>query len=99
MLMKKRAKPAAAPTRYWERFESLLERHAIWIAVGVVALATARIVSTYTIFSHAFDEPAHLACGMGWLEKHTYTYEPQHPFGAGDGRASAQDLRRTRICQ
>ncbi len=42
-------------------------------------LATGRIVSTYKIFSHTFDEPAHIACGMEWLEKHTYTYEPQHP--------------------
>jgi 4-amino-4-deoxy-L-arabinose transferase-like glycosyltransferase len=70
-------KPRAAG--YWTRFESFLVRHATWIAIGLVALGTARIVSTYTIFSHTFDEPAHLACGMQWLEKHTYTYEPQHP--------------------
>jgi len=86
--MKKRAKTAprqsAPPPKpsalsLWSRFESLLDRHAIWIAVALVALATARIVSTYTVFSHTFDEPAHIACGMQWLEKHTYTYEAQHP--------------------
>jgi hypothetical protein len=69
---------AAAPG-YWSEFQAFLERYATWLAIGLVVLATARIVSTYTTFSHTFDEPAHLACGMEWLEKHTYTYEPQHP--------------------
>ena len=86
--MKKRSKvasdradipPKAASARYWNVFESFLARRAIWLAIGLVALATGRIVSTYTIFSHTFDEPADIACGMQWLEKHTYTYEPQHP--------------------
>ena len=86
--MKKRSKvasvrtdipPNAAPAGYWTRFESFLARWAIWLAIGLVALGTGRIVSTYTIFSHTFDEPADIACGMEWLEKHTYTYEPAHP--------------------
>jgi hypothetical protein len=69
---------AAAPA-YWAGFLAFLERHALWLAVGLVLLATGRIVSTYSTFSHTFDEPAHIACGMEWLEKHTYTYEAQHP--------------------
>ncbi len=69
---------AAAPG-YWAGFLAFLDRHAPWLALGLVVLATARIVSTYTTFSHTFDEPAHIACGMEWLEKHTYTYETQHP--------------------
>src|SRR6266851_4460156 len=87
--MKKRAKPAArlqdkvaekaSGPEYWQRFQTFLDRHAIWLAVGLTVLATGRIVATYTIFSHTFDEPAHIACGMEWLEKHTYSYEPQHP--------------------
>jgi hypothetical protein len=64
---------------YWAGFLAFLDRHARWLAVGLVVLATGRIVSTYTTFSHTFDEPAHIACGMEWLEKHTYTYETQHP--------------------
>jgi 4-amino-4-deoxy-L-arabinose transferase-like glycosyltransferase len=68
----------AAPA-YWTGFLAFLDRYAIWLAVGLVVLATGRIVSTYSTFSHTFDEPAHIACGMEWLEKHTYTYEPQHP--------------------
>ena len=77
--VKEELKPKTAGPNYWTRFESFLDRRATWIAIALVALATVRIVSTYTIFSHTFDEPAHLACGMQWLEKHTYTYEPQHP--------------------
>lgn len=69
---------AAAPG-YWDGFLAFLERHAIWLTVGLVLLGTGRIVSTYATFSHTFDEPAHIACGMEWLEKHTYTYETQHP--------------------
>src|SRR5690349_27587 len=39
-------------------------------AVGIV-----RIVSTYSVFNGTYDEPAHIACGMEWLqwrsEEHT----------------------------
>ncbi len=49
------------------------------MAAGLVLLGTVRIVSTYWTFSHTFDEPAHIACGMQWIEHHIYTYETQHP--------------------
>jgi 4-amino-4-deoxy-L-arabinose transferase-like glycosyltransferase len=42
--------------------------------IGVV-----RIVFTYDIFSQTWDEPAHIATGMEWLERGTYTLEPLHP--------------------
>lgn len=58
---------------------SFLERRARVIAVGLVLVASARIVATYKVFNHTFDEPVHVACGMEWLDKGTYTYEPQHP--------------------
>ncbi|MFN7922458.1 MAG: phospholipid carrier-dependent glycosyltransferase [Bryobacteraceae bacterium] len=61
------------------RIESFLERHARWIALALVLIATARIIATYPVLSYTFDEPAHIAAGMEWLEKHGYTYEPQHP--------------------
>lgn len=65
--------------RYWDAFEKFLGRRGIWIAIALVVLATVRIVATYPAMSHTFDEPAHIACGMEWLEKHTYTYEALHP--------------------
>jgi 4-amino-4-deoxy-L-arabinose transferase-like glycosyltransferase len=79
MRKRQRATETVAETPYWTRFDAFLERRATWLAVALVLLATIRIVSTYTTFSHTFDEPAHIACGMEWLEKHTYTYETQHP--------------------
>jgi hypothetical protein len=44
-----------------------------------VLIASARIASTYTVFNHTTDEPAHIASGMQWLDRHVYLYEPQHP--------------------
>ncbi|HTM47427.1 MAG TPA: glycosyltransferase family 39 protein [Bryobacteraceae bacterium] len=62
-----------------ERAAAVLGRRAAVFAVGLALLATIRIVSTYTVFSHTSDEPAHLACGMQWLDQHVYRYEAQHP--------------------
>ena len=49
------------------------------LAVLVTLIAVAAIVSTYHVFNNMYDEPAHLAAGMEWLARGTYTYEPQHP--------------------
>jgi hypothetical protein len=59
--------------------EGFLERHGRIIAVALVLLASIRIIATYTVFSHTYDEPAHIACGMEWLDKGVYKWEPQHP--------------------
>ncbi len=69
--------PAAEPLS--PRISTLLDRHALLIVIGLVLLATIRIAATYTVFNHTFDEPAHISCGMEWLDKGTYTLEPQHP--------------------
>jgi hypothetical protein len=49
------------------------------LAVLLLLIASARIVTTYTVFNHTTDEPAHIASGMQWLDRHVYLYEPQHP--------------------
>ena len=67
----KRPQPAAAPP--------LVERRAGLFAILLVLIASARIASTYTVFNHTTDEPAHIAAGMEWLDRHAYLYEPQHP--------------------
>src|SRR6266851_2174904 len=59
--------------------EEFLERHSLVLAAALVLLGSIRIVSTYTVFSHTSDEPAHIACGMEWLDQHAYRYESQHP--------------------
>lgn len=48
-------------------------------AILLVAIASARILSTYTVFNHTIDEPDHLAAGMEWLSAGKYLYEDQHP--------------------
>ncbi len=56
-----------------------LERHARVLTLALVAVASVRIVATYNVFSNVIDEPAHIACGMEWLDKGVYRWEPQHP--------------------
>jgi 4-amino-4-deoxy-L-arabinose transferase-like glycosyltransferase len=58
---------------------AFLERHARPAVLVLILFASVRIVSTYTVFNHTSDEPNHIACGMEWLDKGTYTYEAQHP--------------------
>ena len=60
----------------------LLRKHLdllAFCAVLLVALAVARIVATYRVFNQTFDEPAHIACGIEWLDEAQYRYEHQHP--------------------
>src|SRR5712692_531011 len=63
------------------RYQSLYSSRpaAMIIAVLLVLIGTLRIASTFKVLSQAFDEPAHVACGMEWLDKGTYTLEPLHP--------------------
>src|SRR5665213_3033565 len=51
-----------------------------WVAVAVVLvlIGSARIASTWTIFSHTIDEPDHMPPGMEWLSIGKYRYEDQH---------------------
>jgi 4-amino-4-deoxy-L-arabinose transferase-like glycosyltransferase len=54
-------------------------RHAAILTIAFALIATVRIVATYTVFNDTSDEPAHIACGMQWLDQHIYQYEHQHP--------------------
>lgn len=54
---------------------SWLQEHSVPAFLILVALASLRIVTTYTVFNHTIDEPAHVACGMEWLDKGVYHYE------------------------
>jgi 4-amino-4-deoxy-L-arabinose transferase-like glycosyltransferase len=51
-----------------------------WIAVVLlIGVGVARIGLTYPVFSQTYDEPAHIARGMEWLDKGQYTYFLEHP--------------------
>jgi len=42
-------------------------------------VACLRIAATYRVFNQTWDEPAHIAAGLEWLERGEYTFEPLHP--------------------
>jgi hypothetical protein len=42
-------------------------------------MGTARLIATYRVFSDTFDESLHVAAGMEFLSRGTYTYEVRHP--------------------
>ena len=51
-----------------------------WVAVALlIAVGLVRIILTYPVFSQTYDEPAHIARGMEWLDKGQYTYFLEHP--------------------
>ena len=55
------------------------ERVPLVACILLTAWAIFRIVSAYPSISLAYDEPAHIACGMEWLDKGTFQLEPLHP--------------------
>jgi hypothetical protein len=71
--------PNAVPARRRTSIAAGIERRARWWVLGLVALGTLRIAATYTVFNHTIDEPAHIACGVEWLDQGEYRYEAQHP--------------------
>lgn len=46
---------------------------------AICLVASARVISTYWVFNHTFDEPGHIACGLEWLKNGTYRIDPTHP--------------------
>jgi hypothetical protein len=48
------------------------------ILAVLLAIALLRIASTYHVFNHTIDEGSHIAGGVEWWEKGTYTLEPKH---------------------
>jgi hypothetical protein len=54
-------------------------RAAAILALILVLIASARIVSTYTALSHTNDEPDHLGCGMQWIGMSEYNWDASHP--------------------
>ena len=52
-----------------------------WVAglLILIGIAIAEVAGTWTALSATSDEPCHIASGMEWLDKGTYTYEHQHP--------------------
>jgi 4-amino-4-deoxy-L-arabinose transferase-like glycosyltransferase len=73
--------PAAPATRGFcdATLIPFLARRSLHLSVALIALASLRIVSTYSEMSPTWDEPGHMACGLQYLAQHVYRYEAQHP--------------------
>ncbi|MEA2337069.1 MAG: hypothetical protein QOE82_1076 [Thermoanaerobaculia bacterium] len=56
-----------------------MNRRAALVASLFAALAVARVMATYPRFCQTYDEPVHVAMGLEWLDRGTYTLELQHP--------------------
>lgn len=56
-----------------------LEQRSLALAICLIALATFRIVATWSETGLTWDEPGHMACGLQYLAQHIYRYEAQHP--------------------
>jgi 4-amino-4-deoxy-L-arabinose transferase-like glycosyltransferase len=69
----------ASPTFWDGTLIPFLARRSLLVAVVLIALASLRIVSTYSEISPTWDEPGHMACGLQYLAQHVYRYEAQHP--------------------
>lgn len=50
-----------------------------FLVLAMVGVSVTGMVKSWTTLSATFDEPYHIASGMEWLDKGTYTYELQHP--------------------
>ena len=72
-------------------------RYSFLIVLFLIAVGVGRIVATYKVFSNTFDEPAHIACGLEWLDLGSYNYEAQHPPLARVAVALGPFLDGTRI--
>jgi hypothetical protein len=42
-------------------------------------IALTRVALTWRVYTPTFDEPAHIAAGMEWLDRGVYRYEEMHP--------------------
>ncbi len=42
-------------------------------------LALVRVLATYDVLSHTFDEPVHVVAGLEWWSAGRYTYDVHHP--------------------
>lgn len=56
-----------------------MSKRLILLIFLLILVGCARIISVHDEFIQTYDEPAHIACGMEWIDKGTYFYEPQHP--------------------
>ncbi|MEM7581811.1 MAG: glycosyltransferase family 39 protein [Acidobacteriota bacterium] len=49
------------------------------ITAALIALASLQIASTHRVYSQTIDEALHVATGLEWLQRGSYTLQPENP--------------------
>jgi hypothetical protein len=52
---------------------------AVIVLIVLIGYAFVEVAGTWSLLSATVDEPFHIAAGMEWLDKGTYTYDLMHP--------------------
>jgi len=60
-------------------FVAGLRKHSLLVFLALVLFGSLRIVATYTVFSHTWDEPNHIAAGTEWLTEGSMKLDFSHP--------------------
>jgi hypothetical protein len=73
-------KPAAEAFLLKLKFGNLQKQkfYSYLLLTLIIIFGLLRITSTYRVFWQTWDEPAHIAAGIEWLDKGQYTYEHLH---------------------
>ncbi len=65
---------------FWEaQLAPFFEKYCLVLCLCLVGVACVRVISTYSALSLTVDEPSHLACGMEYVARHSYTMDVQNP--------------------
>lgn len=57
-----------------------MQRSLCWILIGVLtAIAIGRVVATYPVFNHTYDEPTHIRAGLQLLDTGEYIGDEETP--------------------
>jgi hypothetical protein len=51
----------------------------IVVLLALISIALWRIASTYAVLNHTYDEPAHIAVGLQYVDRGTYPWDNTHP--------------------
>jgi hypothetical protein len=78
-----RASFGGASNEFRESFpyngHDMYRKYAAGAALVLLSIAIIRVVHVDRTLPQGFDEPCHVAAGIEWLDRHTYTLDPVHP--------------------
>ncbi|MGA2689898.1 MAG: hypothetical protein ABSE85_17695, partial [Candidatus Korobacteraceae bacterium] len=71
---------ASSPANLWDNsIAPYLDKYCLLLCVCMVAVACARIISTYDQLSLTADEPFHFGCAIEYLGNHSFVQDVENP--------------------